>query len=393
MATARLSDTTSPALAIYVHWPFCLSKCPYCDFNSHVRERIDAARWRRAYVRETDHWADQLPGRTIGSIFFGGGTPSLMAPETVATLIEHIAERWTLSDGAEITLEANPTSTEAQRLADFRAAGINRVSLGVQALDDDALRFLGRGHDQAEARAAVGLAQSIMPRSSFDLIYARPGQDIAAWRAELKDALTLADGHISLYQLTIEKGTPFYALWRDNDLRLPDDTLGAALYEATQEITAAAGLPAYEISNHATAGEPCRHNLHYWRYDDFVGIGPGAHGRIEPAPGTLLATRQHAKPEAWLEAVEALGHATAESRVVSPHEKAEEFLMMGLRLSEGIDLTRFATRTGLAFDAVVDPVAMGRLVDAGLLEATAEETRATARGRAVLNALLGELLS
>ncbi len=380
------------ALALYVHWPFCLSKCPYCDFNSHVRESVDQARWRGALLRELDHFAALLPRATVNSIFFGGGTPSLMPPETAAAVIDGAAARWTLATDAEITLEANPTSTEAARLEDFRTAGVNRVSLGVQALDDDALKFLGRGHDVAEARQAVALAQRIMPRSSFDLIYARPGQTVGAWRDELSEALSFADNHLSLYQLTIEKGTPFWRQARDGAFALPDDDTGRALYDLTQEIMEAAGFAAYEVSNHGRGGDACRHNLAYWRYDDYVGIGPGAHGRIAPAGEGRQATRQHAAPESWLAAVERAGHGTAETRSLDPDEQAREMLMMGLRLAEGVSEARLKGRTGCEPDRVLDRDGLTRLVEAGYLERRDGRLRATAAGRPLLNSLLIELL-
>ena len=382
-----------PAFALYVHWPFCLSKCPYCDFNSHVRERVDRAAWQHALLRELDHFAGLMPGAAVTSIFFGGGTPSLMPPETAAAVIERAAERWTLAEDAEITLEANPTSTEAGRLADFRAAGVNRVSLGVQALDDRALGFLGRGHDAAEARAAVALAQRIMPRSSFDLIYARPGQEPEAWRAELAEALALAGDHLSLYQLTIEKGTPFWRQEREGAFALPDDDTGRALYDLTQEAMEAAGFAAYEVSNHGRAGDVCRHNLAYWRYDDYVGIGPGAHGRIRPAGCERQAVRQHAGPERWLAAVAGCGHGTAETRAVSADEQAREMLMMGLRLAEGVSESRLRARTGCAPDRALDRAGLARLCRAGYVERDGERLRATAAGRPLLNSLLVELLA
>jgi len=382
-----------PPLALYVHWPFCLSKCPYCDFNSHVRESVDQTRWRSALLRELDHFAALLPGARVVSVFFGGGTPSLMPPETVAQVIERAAARWGLAADAEITLEANPTSTEAARLEDFQAAGVNRVSLGVQALDDDALGFLGRGHDAAEARRAVSMAQRIMPRSSFDLIYARPRQTVDAWRAELAEALTFADDHLSLYQLTIEKGTPFWRLERDGAFALPDDDTGRALYDATQEAMDEAGFAAYEVSNHARGGDACRHNLAYWRYDDYVGIGPGAHGRIRPAGEGRQATRQHAGPESWLAAVKRDGHGTAETRALDPHEQGREMLMMGLRLAEGVSEARLGERTGCDPDRVIDRDARARLIDAGYLECRDGSLSATAAGRPLLNSLLVELLA
>ncbi len=388
-----ISTGARPALALYVHWPFCLSKCPYCDFNSHVRESVDQARWRGALLRELDHVAALLPGATVTSVFFGGGTPSLMPPETAAAVIDRAAARWTLAPDAEITLEANPTSTEAARLKDFRAAGVNRVSLGVQALDDDALRFLGREHDTAEARQAVALAQRVMPRSSFDLIYARPGQTAAAWRAELTEALSFAGDHLSLYQLTIEKGTPFWRQEREGAFTLPDDDTARSLYDLTQEATEAAGFAAYEVSNHARGGDACRHNLAYWRYDDYVGIGPGAHGRIRPVGEGRHATRQHAGPESWLAAVERDGHGTAEARSIDPDEQAREMVMMGLRLSEGVSEAHLTQRTGCDPDRVIDRDGLVRLVEAGYLERRDGRLRATSTGRPLLNSLLIELLA
>ena len=326
-------------------------------------------------------------------MFFGGGTPSLMPPETAAAVIDRAAARWTLAAGAEITLEANPTSTEAARLEDFRAAGVNRVSLGVQALDDRALTFLGRGHDAVEARRAVALAQSIMPRSSFDLIYARPGQTVDAWRAELAEALAFADDHLSLYQLTVEKGTPFWRLERDGAFALPDDDTARALYDLTQEMTAAAGFAAYEVSNHERGGNASRHNLAYWRYDDYVGIGPGAHGRFAPAGCGRLAVRQHAGPETWLAAVEGAGHGTAETRSLDTHEQAREMLMMGLRLAEGVSEAHLRERTGCEPDRVIDRAGLARLMAAGYLERRDGRLSATTDGRPLLNSLLAELLA
>ena len=316
------------------------------------------------------------------------------ARETPGGVIERAAARWTLAADAEITLEANPTSTEAGRLADFRAAGVNRVSLGVQALDDRALGFLGRGHDAAEARAAVALARRIMPRSSFDLIYARAGQAPAAWRAELADALALAGDHLSLYQLTIEKGTPFWRQARDGAFALPDEDTGRALYDLTQEAMAAAGFAAYEVSNHGRDGDVCRHNLAYWRYDDYVGIGPGAHGRIAPGNGGgRQAVRQHAGPERWLDAVARDGHGTAETRRLGADEQAREMLMMGLRLAEGVSESRLRARTGCDPDRALDRAGLARLCDAGYMERRDGRLRATAAGRPLLNSLLAALLA
>jgi len=385
------------SLALYIHWPFCKSKCPYCDFNSHVRERIDEARWRAALLAELDRWAPMLAGRKLVSIFFGGGTPSLMAPATAAALIECAAQHWPLGPEVEITLEANPTSVEAARFEDLRAAGVNRVSLGVQALDDAALKFLGRGHDAGEARQAVALAARLFPRFSFDLIYARPGQTLGAWRDELDAALALAGDHLSLYQLTIEPGTAFATAFARGDFRLPDDETQGALYEATQETLAAAGLPAYEISNHARPGSECRHNLVYWRYQDYLGIGPGAHSRLtlgdEKGGGEKRALKNFRAPETWLTAVERDGNAVEESVALAPAERREEMLMMGLRLREGVSRAAFRAETGLDPEVALDPARLQNLRDAGFIELDAAGFRASDAGRQRLNAVLAALLA
>jgi putative oxygen-independent coproporphyrinogen III oxidase len=378
-------------LALYIHWPFCKSKCPYCDFNSHVRERIDEARWRAALIAELDHWAPALEGREVQSIFFGGGTPSLMAPATAAALIERAARHWAFAPDMEITLEANPTSVEASRFAELREAGVNRVSLGVQALDDRALKFLGRGHNAGEARDAVALAARLFPRFSFDLIYARPDQTLAAWRDELGAALAMAGDHLSLYQLTIEPGTAFATAFARGDFRLPDDETQAALYEATQERLGAAGLPAYEISNHARPGQECRHNLVYWRYQDYLGIGPGAHGRLTVA-GEKRALKSFRAPETWLNAVARDGRGTEESLVLAADERRDEMLMMGLRLGEGIARAAFHAETGSEIETMLDPARVARLSDSGFLILDEAGLRATEAGRQRLNAVLAELL-
>ncbi len=380
------------SLGLYVHWPFCRSKCPYCDFNSHVREAIDQPRWQDALVRELTHHAHETPGRRVTSIFFGGGTPSLMAPETVAAVIAVAGKAWDLATDAEITLEANPTSVEAGRFAAYRTAGVNRVSLGVQALDDDALAFLGRTHGAAEAIAAVETAKQAFERVSFDLIYARPGQTVEAWRDELTAALSLAGDHLSVYQLTIEPATAFHAAWRRGELVPPDEPQGAALYEVTQEILAEAGLPAYEISNHARPGGECRHNLTYWRYEDYAGVGPGAHGRLILA-GEKWATRQHRAPEAWLAAVEAEGHATRGRTRLSAEERLSELVMMGLRLTEGISRSAFRRETGGEPEDLLDGRRLAASVEAGYLEVDSRGIRATLAGRQRLNALCGYLLA
>lgn len=377
-----------PGFAVYIHWPFCRSKCPYCDFNSHVADTIDQARWRRALLTELDHAAGRTPGRTVTSIFFGGGTPSLMEPATAAALIERVAQRWSVAPDLEITLEANPTSVEAGRFRDFRAAGVNRVSLGIQALDDAALRALGRQHDVTEALAAVDLAARHFARFSFDLIYARPGQTVAAWRDELRRALDHAVGHLSVYQLTIEPGTAFHPRHARGELILPDDDLAGDLFEATQAVLEAAGLPAYEISNHARPGQESRHNLTYWRYGDYVGVGPGAHGRLT-LDGDRRATRTHRAPEVWLERVEHHGHGGHADEVVDAEARWTEMLMMGLRLAEGVARSRLIAETGRD----VEPAALTRLIDGGFLELTPTHLRATAAGRQRLNAVLAALLA
>ena len=382
---------TTP-LALYIHWPFCKSKCPYCDFNSHVRDSIDQTRWQKALLAELDHWAPALKDRELVSIFFGGGTPSLMAPATAAALIERATQLWPAAGDLEITLEANPTSVEAARFAELRAAGVNRVSLGVQALDDASLKFLGRGHNAGEARDAVALAARLFDRFSFDLIYARPGQTLAAWRDELGAALAMAGNHLSLYQLTIEAGTAFATAYARGDFCLPDEETQAALYEVTQETLAGAGLPAYEISNHARPGEECRHNLVYWRYQDYLGIGPGAHGRL-----TLGSEKQALKnfraPETWLGAVERTGSGLEETLRLSAEERRDEMLMMGLRLGEGIARGAFRAETGHEPEAVLDPARLAGLSEAGFLVLDAAGLRATAAGRQRLNAVLGVLLA
>ncbi len=377
---------------LYVHWPFCLSKCPYCDFNSHVRDAIDQARWRAALVRELKHTAGEVPGRRVSSIFFGGGTPSLMEPDTVAAVIGAAGEAWGLEPEAEITLEANPTSVEAGRFAAYRAAGVNRVSLGVQALDDDALAFLGRAHSAAEAVAAVETARRIFDRVSFDLIYARPGQSVEQWRSELISALELAGEHLSVYQLTIEPATAFHAAWRRGELVPPEEPLAAGLYEATQDVLDAAGLPAYEVSNHARPGNECRHNLIYWRYEDYAGIGPGAHGRLTLADGKW-ATRQHRAPEAWLAAVERDGHASRGRTRLAAQERLSELVMMGLRLTEGVSRAAFRREMGADLDAVLEESRLAALREAGYLEIDGEGMRATAPGRQRLNALCAYVLA
>ena len=373
------------ALALYVHWPFCVSKCPYCDFNSHVRAEIDEAAWRAALCADLAHEAAALPGRRLGSIFFGGGTPSLMAPATVAAIIDAAARHWTFADDIEITLEANPSSVEAARFAGLAAAGVNRVSLGLKALDDAVLRFLGRAHGVDEGLAALGTAQACFARVSFDLIYARPGQTLAAWEAELDRALGFGTEHLSLYQLTIEPGTRFATLAERGDLAPFDPDLAAELFEATRARTAAAGLPAYEVSNHARPGAESRHNLTYWRYGDYAGVGPGAHGRRGG-----MATLRHRKPENWLAAVDRNGHGIRETTPLAPAERGIEAVLMGLRLGEGIDLARIAALgDGIA---PIDLAATTRLAAHGLVTRDGDRLRVTETGMPVLEAILRELV-
>ncbi|TGX55175.1 coproporphyrinogen III oxidase [Sphingomonas gei] len=375
----------TPPLALYVHWPFCVSKCPYCDFNSHVRESVDQAAWRSAMLADLAHEVAQLPGRRLGSIFFGGGTPSLMPPETVAAVIDAAGRHWGFAPDVEITLEANPSSVEAARFADLAAAGVNRVSLGLQALDDDALRFLGRAHGVAEGLAALETAQSVFERVSFDLIYARPDQGLAAWEAELRRAIGFGTEHLSLYQLTIEPGTRFATLFEKGELAAFDPDAGADLFEATRAITAAAGLPAYEISNHARPGAESRHNLTYWRYGDYAGIGPGAHGRRGG-----LATVRHKKPENWIGAVARNGNGLQIEEALTGHERAVEALVMGLRLPEGVDLARVAALAG--GEAPLEPSALTGLRDQGLIVVDAGRLRVTDTGMPVLEAILRALV-
>jgi oxygen-independent coproporphyrinogen-3 oxidase len=365
-------------LALYIHWPFCVSKCPYCDFNSHVRDSIDQAAWRDALLKDLAWEAEAFPGRPLGSIFFGGGTPSLMDPPTVAALIEAAERHWGFEPGAEITLEANPSSVEAARFADLASAGVNRVSLGLQSLSDPALRFLGRAHGAAEGIAALETAQSCFDRVSFDLIYALPGQSEAAWAAELGRALGFGTGHLSLYQLTIEPGTRFAAMEARGELTARDPDEAATLYELTQAMTVAAGLPAYEISNHARSGEESRHNLAYWRYRPYLGVGPGAHGRRGGA-----ATQRHRKPENWLAALARNGHGLVEETPLSGDDRAAEALLMGLRLSEGVELE--TVRRALDFSAVA------RLEDQGLLKWTPDRLIVPPAGRLLLDAILAEI--
>ena len=374
-----------PLLGLYVHWPFCKAKCPYCDFNSHVASGpVDQERWRAALMRELETLAARAPDHRLISIFFGGGTPSLMPPETVAALVERAGRIWPSSNDSEITLEANPTSAEAGRFAAFRAAGINRLSLGIQALNDAGLKKLGRRHTVREALAALEMAQHCFGRVSFDLIYGRSGQSLGQWEEELGRALELASGHISLYQLTIEASTPFYRAAREGRLRLPEDKVAAAFFNRTHAMCLAAGLPGYEVSNFARPGCESRHNLMYWRTQDYLGIGPGAHSRLG---GRAMATRR--APQAWLEQVESRGHGLDEDVSLTPRERSEEYILMGLRLTAGIDLDDLYRRTG----AQIDAGTISLLRDEGLLHRDGANLRMAGRGRLVLNAVIAELSS
>jgi putative oxygen-independent coproporphyrinogen III oxidase len=374
-------------LALYIHWPFCVSKCPYCDFNSHVRDSVDQEVWRAAMLADLAHEAALTPGRWLTSIFFGGGTPSLMPPATVAALIEAAQAHWGFAPDIEITLEANPNSVEVGNFACLAAAGVNRVSLGVQALDDATLAFLGRAHSAGEGERAIATAQAHFARVSFDLITARPGQSLAAWEAELAHALAFGTDHLSLYQLTIEPGTRFETLFRKGELTLPDEDLAADLFAATRAQSAAAGLPAYEISNHARTGQESRHNLTYWRYGDYLGVGPGAHGRrLE------RATERHKKPENWLAAVAEHGHGLKLDRPLTPGTRATEALLMGLRLSEGVDLAHIAARTGIAQALLIDARAEAELAALGLVQRSGDRLIVQESGMLLLDAILPKLI-
>ncbi len=380
--------TSTLPFGVYVHWPFCLSKCPYCDFNSHVRHgAIDEARFVRAFERELAATAERIGARTVSSIFFGGGTPSLMQPESVQAILDAIAKHWTVAPDVEVTLEANPTSVEATRFRGYHSAGINRVSLGVQALDDAALKELGRLHSVQEALDAVAVAREIFQRYSFDLIYARPRQTLDAWAAELKRAISEAAEHLSLYQLTIEHDTPFAALHAAGKLKVPDDDLARHLYDLTQAIGADADLPAYEISNHARPGAECRHNMIYWRGHEYAGIGPGAHGRLN-LDGRRVATETEKRPESWLMRVEATGSGLTVDEKLTPGETADEYLLMGLRLAEGIDPQRFSALAGRA----IDPDRVSFLREQGTVEMTADgRLRVTQSGFPLLDAVVADL--
>lgn len=393
MTSGSLGDE---GFGLYVHWPFCISKCPYCDFNSHVVTGVDQAAWRAALLRELEHFAQPLAGRELTSIFFGGGTPSLMDAATAEAVIAAARGFWKTRDDLEITLEANPDTVDAERFGALRDAGVNRLSMGVQALNDRDLAFLGRKHSISDARRAWESAARIFPRVSFDLIYARPQQTVNAWRAELGQALHEVEQcgitHLSLYQLTMEQGTAMQAAHERGEFTLPDEDSAAELYESTQELCEAAGFPAYEISNHAQPGQASRHNRTYWRGGDYVGVGPGAHGRLTMA-GATRATRQIKAPALWLKAVAASGHGTQDVAPVAPEARAEELVLMGLRLTEGLDKARFARLAGQPLAQVVNPQALKVLLDEGHLAETATTLSALPKGRLALNAVVSALLT
>ena len=378
----------SSPLALYIHWPFCVSKCPYCDFNSHVRETVDDDAWRATLLADMAYEAALTPGRKLTSIFFGGGTPSLMPSSTVAALIDAAEQHWGFADNIEITLEANPSSVEAARFADLAAAGVNRVSLGLQSLHDAALAFLGRAHSVAESLDALAVAQHHFGRVNIDLIYARPAQTASQWEAELKRALSFGTDHVSLYQLTIEPGTRFETLVRTGHFIPADDDDAATLYELTGQMTSAAGIPAYEISNHAKPGSESRHNLSYWRYDDYIGIGPGAHGRRLEA-----ATQRHKKPENFLSAVERNAHGISSEDRLDATTRATESLLMGLRLAEGISLSRLSERTGIASDGLLDTHAVDKIAQLGLIRRDGDRVTVTPQGMPLLNAILPQIVN
>jgi putative oxygen-independent coproporphyrinogen III oxidase len=383
-----LVSNRDEAFGVYVHWPFCLSKCPYCDFNSHVRHTaIDEDRFARAFAREIETTAARAPNREVSSIFLGGGTPSLMRPQTVAAILDAIGKHWRVASDVEVTLEANPTSVEATRFAGYRTAGVNRVSLGVQALDDASLKMLGRLHSAREALDAVAIARRSFERYSFDLIYARPDQTPEAWTSELKLAIAEAAEHLSLYQLTIEEGTPFFGLHAAGKLKTPDETLARALYDVTQDVCGRYGLDAYEISNHARGGAECRHNLVYWRAHEYAGIGPGAHGRLD-VDGVRHAISTEKRPEAWLMRVEANGHGVVVDDLLNSEERADEFLLMGLRLAEGIDPSRYLALSGRP----LDPRRIALLREEGAISVDADgRLRVTQAGFPVLDAVVADL--
>lgn len=378
-------------LGIYVHWPFCKLKCPYCDFNSHVRDSIDEDAWTKSYVKALKHYAELAPGREVVSVFFGGGTPSLMGPSTVESIIFAIQKNWQVANDVEITLEANPTSVEVEKFEGFKQAGVNRVSLGVQALNDPDLKFLGREHSAEEAIRAVDIARNVFDRYSFDLMYARPNQNLNNWEEELENALQYMDSHSSLYQLTIERNTPFYMSHARGEFSIPNEELASDFYKLTQDILGSAGLSAYEVSNHAREGEESQHNLIYWRYGDYIGVGPGAHGRLSTAEGKF-ATREHQAPEIWLEKIEAQGFAYHPFEALSPRDQFVEGLMMGLRLEEGLSLEELGQKTGCDWGDVLTQGKVEELQKEGWLSFQESHIQLNHEGWLRLNAIIPHIL-
>ena len=373
--------------ALYVHWPFCLKKCPYCDFNSHVRVSIDHLQWSYALLKELDHYGTETRGRTLTSVFFGGGTPSLMKANTIARILDKVSNYWQISENVEITLEANPTSTEAKQFIDFQKAGVNRLSIGVQSFDDDVLAFLGRDHSATEAIKAIGIANSIFDRTSFDLIYATPGQSRDHWQNQMKQAVELARNHLSMYQLTIESGTAFHR----SGMSGADPESAADLFDDTQSFLEGEGFPAYEISNHAKDGQECRHNLVYWQGGDYVGIGPGAHGRLQ-LNNQMVATYQIHNPENWLKMTDNRGFGTAKRRILGQAERAEELLILGLRLSQGLDLRSIEHLTGINMLDRINKNQLQKLQDHGFMKLSSTHLVATPKGLLRLNSLIGRLV-
>ena len=381
------------SLALYIHWPFCLSLCPYCDFNAHTRDKINNNRWKRALLTDISYWSTKTKGREITSIYFGGGTPSLMNAETVFVLLQTIMKLWKTSPYLEISMEANPTSIEMEKFQLLRDAGINRVSIGIQALRDNALEFLGRKHDQKQGLEAISLAAKVFPTFSFDLIYSRPEQTIKDWSLELTEALKIGSKHVSLYQLTIEKGTPFYSSFKKGSFQIPNEKKAAKQFEITQEICEAHNVPAYEISNHAKTGAICVHNLNYWNGGDYIGVGPGAHGRLTTEEGSIIATEQIPLPENWINEVEKNGHAIRKYKRLNPQIRREELIMLGLRLSDGIKRDLFYSVAGVKLEEFIDPHRLNHLKKGGFLILDKNGLRTTPQGRLRLNAVLAALLA
>lgn len=387
------NDFAGPA-AIYVHWPFCLKKCPYCDFNSHVRDTVSHQEWRQALVREIAHISALYPNLSAKSIFFGGGTPSLMEPDTVAAVVDAVRQHWAPDQEIEVTLEANPSSVEADRFRAYRDAGINRLSVGIQSLNNDVLKFLGRLHSAEEALAALKVAQDNFDRVSFDLIYARPDQTISDWEKELKEALTFGTTHMSLYQLTIEEGTAFYHQFHRGKFSLPNEETATELFETTQSIMEAAGLPAYETSNHAAPGQESQHNLAYWQGDYYVGIGPGAHGRLPGASkGSAYAHAQIKRPEDWLNATVSRGTGLETLEYIAAEDRAIEAIMTGLRLTDGINIDTWQSSFAQKLASVINMAALEDLQQSGHMMANTNRLQLTRQGRPLLNFILGKLLA